>query len=237
MKAKLLLISSSQVSGRGYMDHCLPEIISLLGPELKNVLFIPYAKKDRDAYAGKITDRFRKAGLTVSSIHRVEKPVQAIEQAEAVFIGGGNTFLLLAELYRHELLDPIRVRVQEGMPYFGSSAGSNVAGLSIKTTNDMPIIYPPSFEALGLVSFTINPHYTDPLPEGAQAGETREQRIREFHEWNDNAVVALREKAMLLIEKGTARVKGEDGAMVFRKDSQAEKFFPGDRMDFLLNSP
>jgi len=231
---RLLLISSSAVEGRGFLDHCMPEISSFLGPAVKKVLFIPYAKKDRDAYASKIEERLAREGISVVSAHSSADPVKAIGEAEAIYTGGGNTFLLLKELYDNGLIGAIREKVLGGTPYFGASAGSNIAGMTIKTTNDMPIVYPPSFDALGLVPFTINPHLVEPPPDAPRAGETRAERISEFHEWNDNPVAGLRQEAMLLIEKGTILIKGGQGVKLFRKEREPEEFEPGARLDFLL---
>ncbi len=198
------------------------------------MLFIPYAKKDRGVYAEKIRERMGREGIKVRSVHEFSDPVKAVIDAESVFTGGGNTFLLVTELYRQKLMEPIREKALRGMPYFGASAGSNIAGLTMKTTNDMPIIYPPSFDTLGLVPFTINPHYTDPLPEGLQAGETRAERLKEFHEWNDNPVVALRQEAMLLMENGSILIKGGQGVKIFRKGEEPEDLVPGEKLDHLL---
>lgn len=231
----LLLISSSQVYGKSYLDHCIDEIKSFLGNEIKKILFIPYAKKDRESYAEKVKNRLEKEGFVVKSIHAASDPVKSILEAEAVFTGGGNTFLLLNELYKNNLLAIIREKILDGMFYLGSSAGSNIAGLTIKTTNDMPIIYPPSFDALGVVPFQINPHYIDPLPDELQAGETREERIREFHEWNETPVVAMRQEAMLLVQNGQILLKGGQGAKLFQKEKPPQEFFPGDKLNFLLD--
>jgi dipeptidase E len=232
-KRRLLLISSSGVHGRGYLDHAMPEILTFLAG-IREVLFIPYAKKDRGVYAEKIRERMGREGIKVRSVHEFSDPVKAVIDAESVFTGGGNTFLLVTELYRQKLMEPIREKALRGMPYFGASAGSNIAGLTMKTTNDMPIIYPPSFDTLGLVPFTINPHYTDPLPEGLQAGETRAERLKEFHEWNDNPVVALRQEAMLLMENGSILIKGGQGVKIFRKGEEPEDLVPGEKLDHLL---
>ena len=160
-------------------------------------------------------------------------PVAAVERAEALFIGGGNTFRLLDALWRHALIEPIRRRVQAGMPYVGTSAGSNVACPSIRTTNDMPIVQPPSFAALNLVPFNINPHYQDPIPGSTHMGETREQRIAEFHEENAPPVVGLREGAWLLVEDSTVVLSGSTGARLFRRGEAPAEFATGSRLDFL----
>jgi dipeptidase E len=213
---RILLISNSTLHGSGYLDHAEAEIRSFLG-DVQRVLFVPYALFDRDKYAETARQRFEKMGLELSSIHNAADPVQAVKDTGAIFIGGGNTFRLLKALYDFELLDPIRERVNSGMPYIGSSAGSNVAAPTIKTTNDMPIVQPPSFNALGLVSFQINPHYLDPDPNSKHMGETREERLVQFLEENDTPVVGLREGAMLHIENGEVVLRGSTGARIFRK--------------------
>src|SRR3954453_17173554 len=157
---RLLLLSSSRVHGGGYLDHAESEIrVFLQG--VSRILFVPYALQDREGYASTARQRFSVLGIALDSIHDADDPKRALESAQAIFIGGGNTFRLLNTLYQLDLLEAVRSRVNVGMPYMGASAGSNVAGLTIKTTNDMPIIYPPSFDALGLVPFQINPHYID----------------------------------------------------------------------------
>ena len=154
---------------------------------------------------------------------------------DALFVGGGNTFRLLKALYDFELLGPIRQRVDEGMPYIGSSAGSNVAGPTIKTTNDMPIVEPQSFAALGLVSFQINPHYLDPNPNSRHMGETRETRLLQFLEENDTPVAGIREGAMIRIESGEMILKGSTGARIFRKGHEPLEVSPGTRLNDLLS--
>ena len=153
---RILLISNSTLYGSGYLDHAETEIRSFLG-SVKRVLFLPFALHDRDGYTATAQKRFEKMGFELSSVHVAPDPKQAVFDTEAVFIGGGNTFRLLKSLYDFDLLDPIRERAAAGMPYIGSSAGSNVAGPTIKTTNDMPIVEPESLQALGIVSFQINP--------------------------------------------------------------------------------
>ena len=229
----LLLISNSTLHGSGYLDHAETEIRDFLGG-LKHVLFVPFALFDRDKYAATAQARFEKMGFELTSIHTAANPVQAVEETEAMFIGGGNTFRLLKTLYELDLLDVIRERVNAGMPYIGSSAGSNMACPTIRTTNDMPIVEPPSFNALGLVSFQINPHYIDPDPNSKHMGETREERINQFHEENETPVVGLREGAMLRIEDGETILRGSTGARIFRRGLQPLEILPGTRLDGII---
>ena len=233
MGKRLLLVSTSQTHGTGYLDHCAPEVVELFGG-VKRVLFVPFALYDRDAYATKARERFEEMGYGLDSVHEADDPRRAVEEAEAIFIGGGNTFRLLETLYRLEMIDPIRRRVEAGAPYMGTSAGSNVAGATIKTTNDMPIVEPPSFDALALVRFQINPHYVDPEPGSTHMGETRETRIREFLEENDQTVVGLREGAMLRIEGPLAVLRGARGARIFRRGHDPEEVEHGAHLDALL---
>jgi dipeptidase E len=229
---RVLLISNSTLYGSGYLDHAETEIRSFLG-DVKRVLFVPYALFDRDKYAATAQQRFQKMGYELTPVHTAADPVAAVNETDAVFVGGGNTFRLLKALYDFELLDPIRDRVSEGMPYIGSSAGSNVAAPTIKTTNDMPIVQPPSFNALALVSFQINPHYLDPDPSSKHMGETREERLIQFLEENDTPVVGLREGAMLRIENGETILRGSSGARIFRKGIEAAEILPGARLDLI----
>ena len=232
---RLLLISNSTLHGCGYLDHCAGAITSFLGPSVSRVLFVPYALFDRDAYAAKARARFDAMGYGLDSAHDFPGgAVRAVERAEAIFIGGGNTFRLLDALWREALIEPIRERVQAGMPYIGSSAGSNVACPSIRTTNDMPIIQPPSFAALELVAFNINPHYIDAVPGSTHMGETRDQRIAEFHEENTPPVIGLREGAWLLVDGPAVTLKGLNGARLFRRDETPLELASGFRVDRLI---
>jgi len=226
MPTNLLLISNSTNYGSKYLDHCESALRAILGGTGR-VLFVPYALADWDGYAGRVGDRLRRMGVEVESIHDAGDEVAAVRRARALFVGGGNTFRLLDRLYRLSLLDVIRERVRAGIPYVGSSAGSNVAGPTIKTTNDMPIVQPPDFGALGLVPFNINPHYLDPDPASRHMGETREQRIREFHEENDETVVALREGSMLRVTGTEARLAGPAGARVFVRNREPKEYADG----------
>ena len=222
---RLLLISSSNVHGYGYLDHAEPELRRIL--EGRRVAFVPFALQNHDAYTAKVRERLAKMDTEVVQVRgRAE-----IESAEAIFIGGGNTFRLLKRLYDDGLLEPIRDRVrQHKVPYIGSSAGTNVATPSIKTTNDMPVVYPPSFDALGFVPFQINPHYQDPDPNSTHRGETREERIREFLEENDATVVGLREGSMLRVEDAEVTLVGDKPARIFRRGAEPEELAPGSRV-------
>ena len=220
---RLLLISSSVVHGYGYLDHAEPELRRVLEGG-RSVSFVPFALKNHDAYVEKVRQRLAPMGFDV--VHVRERA--DIESAEAIFIGGGNTFRLLKHLYDGGFIDAIRKRVREdGVPYIGSSAGTNVATPSIRTTNDMPILYPPTFDALGFVPFQINPHYLDPDPNSTHKGETREDRIREFHEENETPVVGLREGSMLRVEENRVTLVGEKPARIFRRGQEPVELPPG----------
>lgn len=233
---RLLLVSSSSTFGTGYLDHCERQILDLyVRAGSDKLLFVPYALEDRDGYADKAETRFRSMGLELSSIHRSADPVAAVGETQGIFIGGGNTFRLLDALYRLDLLDAIRQRVLGGLPYLGTSAGSNVACPTIMTTNDMPIVQPPSFAALDLVPFQINAHYLDPDPDSKHMGETRDQRLLEFHEENEIPVVALREGAMLAIQGQGVTVDGRAGARIFLRNRQPRDCPQGTRVDLEIS--
>ncbi|MBI4869087.1 MAG: dipeptidase PepE [Candidatus Wallbacteria bacterium] len=231
---RLLLISNSYQHGLGYLDHCEQELRALYGPAVRRVLFVGYAGSDLASYARGARERFGRMGYELDAVQDAEAPAEAVREAEAIFIGGGNTFRLLKALYEKGLVEAIRKRVLEGMPYGGASAGANVACVSIRTTNDMPIVQPPSFGALDLVPFNINPHYLDPDPSSTHRGETREQRIREFHEENWPPVVGLREGAMLRIEDSSMQLAGVNGARLFERGREPRELACGEPLDFLL---
>lgn len=232
-RIRLLLISSSRVHPTGYLDHCETEIRDFLGG-VKRILFVPFALRDHAGYAGRVRERLGRMGLEVDSLHHPGDPKDSIRRSQAIFVGGGNTFRLLNDLYTRSLVQPLRAHVLAGCPYIGSSAGTNVACLTIKTTNDMPIVYPPSFEALSLVPFNVNPHYLDADPASTHMGETREERIREFHEMNSPPVVGLREGAILRIEGPSMTLRGSAGARLFLQDEPPREIPPGSPLDFLL---
>jgi dipeptidase E len=230
---RLLLISTSTVFGTRYLEHAYDELRDLLG-QTGRVLFIPYALKDCEGYAGRARAAFREMGYELESLHRSAHPLQTVEKAEAIFCGGGNTFRLLKALGDAQLIEPIRRRVLAGMPYSGASAGANIACPTIRTTNDMPIVEPCSLAALNLVSFQINAHYVDADPNSTHMGETRETRIREFHEENTAPVVGLREGAMLRVDGDRIELRGRAGARIFRRGQAAVEVHPGAVLDDYL---
>jgi dipeptidase E len=230
---RVLLISNSTMHGGGYLEHCAHEIRDFLGDK-KRVLFVPYALHDHDVYTEKARAAFAAIGHDLSSVHQHAHSPAALADADAVFVGGGNTFRLLSALHHYQLLTAIRERALAGMPYIGSSAGTNVATPSIRTTNDMPIVQPPSFTALQLVPFQINPHYLDPDPESPHMGETREERIRQFHEEHVVPVLGLREGCLLRVAGERMELRGTTRARLFRRDREPEEFTPPCDLSFLL---
>jgi dipeptidase E len=230
---RLLLISNSTLHGSGYLDHAEQELRDFLGA-IKRVLFVPFALHAQDAYAAQARKRFEAMGYELESVHEARDAKNAVDTAEVIFIGGGNTFRLLNRLYRADLLLPIRRRVEAGMPYSGSSAGAVVAAPTIKTTNDMPIVEPTSFNSLGLVPFQINAHYLDPDPDSTHMGETREERIIQFLEENETPVVGLREGCMIRVEQGVHMLKGRTKARIFRRGFDPLELDPGATLDFLF---
>ncbi|QQR73511.1 MAG: dipeptidase PepE [Holophagales bacterium] len=230
---RLLLLSNSTSFGRGLLDHAAEELADFLAP-CRRVAFVPFALADRDGYAERIRARLAALDLAVDAVADGAEGHRTLLEAEAVFVGGGNTFRLLSTLQRRGLLPLLAERARAGMPYVGSSAGTNLAGPTIRTTNDMPIVEPTSLDALGLVPFQINPHYLDPDPASTHMGETREQRLREFHEENATPVLALREGAWLRVEGGRARLGGLRGARLFRRGAAPEELLPGAALDRLL---
>lgn len=230
---RILLISNSTLYGSGYLDHAESEIHDFLG-NVRNILFVPFALYDRDAYALMARERFQKMNYDLTSVHTIADPSQAMKKTDAIFIGGGNTFRLLKALYDFELRHAIQQSANEGIPYIGSSAGAIVAGPTIKTTKDMPIVQPPSFDSLGLVSFQISPHYLDPDLNSTHMGETQEERISQFLEENDAPVVGLREGTMLRVECGSITLKGTTEARIFRKGDTPVEISPGSSLDHLL---
>lgn len=229
-----LLASTSTVFGGAYLDYIFP----VLNAHFKNVerlIFIPYARPggiSHDAYTAKAQEAFNTIDLEVKGIHEFENPKEALQNAEAVFTGGGNTFLLVDQLYKNDLMASLRERIFEGLPYLGTSAGTNIAGVSMQTTNDMPIIYPPSFKTIGAVPFNINPHYLDPEPGSTHMGETRETRIGEFHKFNTIPVVGLREGSWIEVRGKTNTLRGTLSARIFEAGKKPYELETGSTLNF-----
>lgn len=233
---KLLLISNSTMSGEPYLDYPKYEIQKFLGEKPVTALFIPYAAVtfSFDEYCAKVEERFAEIGHHIIGIHSFENQVKAIEQAEAIVVGGGNTWQLVRMMHERKLMNPIREKIFNNTPYIGWSAGANVACPTLRTTNDMPIIDPLGFECIGLVPFQINPHYIDANPEG-HGGETREQRINEFLEINPDVYVAgLREGTMFKLKDEHLELIGERSCRIFKKGKEPQELSAGDNFNFLL---
>jgi dipeptidase E len=234
---RLLLLSSSRQGETGYLQHAKPAIREFLGGAVRRVLFLPYARVigEYDAYVEQVGAVFDDLGYNLHGIHRVENPIRAIEQAEALAVGGGNTWQLAREVHRLMLTEPIRRRVRAGTPYLGWSAGSNLACPTFQTTNDMPICEPLGLDALGLIPFQINPHYLHGNPPGFH-GETREERIIEYLELHPDVwAVGLREGTMLRIEDGSIRLIGDQPCRVFRRGHEFRELGPDASFEFLLS--
>lgn len=219
---KIIIASTSTLYNGDYLDYLLPEL-RIHFKEVKELIFIPFARPggiSYDEYTAKVSSFFANLNIQVKGIHEFENPKQAIANAQALFTGGGNTFVLVDMLYKYDLFESIAESVSKGVPYLGTSAGSNICGLTMGTTNDMPIVCPPSFKTLGLVSFNINPHYLDPVEGSTHMGETRETRINEFHCYNPQAVLGLREGSWLEVIGDTITLKGNLTARLFQQGKE-----------------
>lgn len=216
----IIIASTSTLHGGDYLEYILPEL-SVHFEHCKTILFIPFARPggiSHDEYTAKVALAFAKINKGVKGIHEFEDFSKAIKNAEGIFTGGGNTFLLVTQLYENNIMNVLADAVKNGIPYIGTSAGSNICGLTMQTTNDMPIIYPPSFETLGLVPFNLNPHYLDSDTQSKHMGETREARINEFHSFNSIPVLGLREGSWLDVKGDTITLKGNLTARLFRQN-------------------
>lgn len=233
---KLLLISNSTNAGEEYLRYPLPTIATFL-QGIQEIVFVPYAAVTFSyaAYEKKVQARFAELGIRVRSVHRAKDPRKMIREAEAICVGGGNTFALTKKMQEQGLMSAILRKIKAGTPYVGWSAGSNVCCPTICTTNDMPIVEPASFKAIGAIPFQINPHYLDANPEG-HAGETREQRILEYIEANPRRwVVGLREGCILHYEEGQLQLIGSRPMRIFRKGQPIREVVAGDDLSFLYN--
>lgn len=230
---KLIIASTSTLHGGDYLDYLFPTLKEHF-KNVKTLLFIPYARPggiSHDEYTKIAAKALQKLNITVKGIHEFENSIEAVKNAEAIFTGGGNTFLLVTELYRNNILDSIEEVINKGTPYLGTSAGSNICGLTMGTTNDMPIIYPPSFRTLGFVSFNINPHYLDPDKNSKHMGETRETRINEFHKFNPQPVLGLREGSWLAVDGDSIVLKGGLTARLFRQNNNPIELEPDSELN------
>lgn len=228
-RRKLLLHSGGDISSalNDVADHL---------DGARRAVFLPFARANHDEYAALMAERMARIGVTIISAHVAPVPAVAVEESDAILVGGGNTFRLLRALHQYALLDVIRMRVADGVPYFGASAGSNVACPTIRTTNDMPIVEAPTFDALNLVPFQINPHYVDPPPPELRVGETRVERLQEFLEENDVTVIGLREPSWVRVDDDRMTLHGDGGAVVFRRGSEPEELSPGSDVSHLLTA-
>jgi dipeptidase E len=220
-----IIASTSTLYGGNYLDYLLPEL-KLHFQNCKSILFIPYAQPSGlsyEDYTNRVAVAFSEINIAVKGIHEFEDPKTAIEEAEGIFTGGGNTFLLVFQLYKNKVMDALAEAIKKGTPYLGTSAGSNICGLTMQTTNDMPIIYPPSFQTLGIVPFNINPHFLDADLQLKHNGETREMRIKEFHYLNSPPVIGLREGSWLAVKGDKITLKGGLNARLFQKNSVPEE--------------
>lgn len=229
-----IIASTSTLHGGDYLEYILPELKQHFS-ECKTLLFIPYARPSgisHENYTEKVAEAFAKINIAVKGIHEFENPVKALESAEGIFTGGGNTFLLVAQLYKNNLMATFTEVIKKGTPYLGTSAGSNICGLTMQTTNDMPIIYPPSFKTLGIIPFNLNPHYLDADEQSTHMGETRETRIAEFHQFNTLPVLGLREGSWLEVKGEKITLKGALNARLFLQNQTPQELASGIDLNF-----
>lgn len=225
---KLIIASTSTLHGGNYLEYILPVLQNHFS-NISTLLFIPYAQPggiSYEDYTSIVKKTFSKIDINVKGIHEFENPIIALEEAEGIFTGGGNTFLLVTKLYENNIMKTLKKVIEKGKPYLGSSAGSNITGLTMQTTNDMPIIYPPSFETLGLIPFNLNPHYLDPDLQSKHMGETRETRIKEFLSLNTTPVLGLREGSWIEVNDEKIILKGTLTARWFRKNQSPIELKP-----------
>ena len=221
MMKKMIVASTSTLFGERFLEYLIP-VLKLHFQHVDRLLFIPYARPggvSYESYTQIVSEALKELPIDVSGIHEFSNPKSAVEEAEAIFIGGGNTFVLLDTLIKQDLIPALRLTVENGTPYLGTSAGSNIVGPNVRTTNDMPIVHPASLNSLHLIPVNINPHYLDPDPNSKHKGETRETRIKEFHTYNSEKVVGLREGSWIEVNGDQMIIKGEQTARIFQKDN------------------
>ncbi len=231
----LVVASTSTLHGSGYLEY-LYETLEELFRSTKKVLFVPYARPggiSHEEYTEIAAKSFKKIDKEIIGIHSYKNPLVALQEAKGIFIGGGNTFVLVSQLYHFGVMAPLRDMLFEGVPYLGTSAGSNICGLTMQTTNDMPIVYPPSFKTLGVIPFNLNPHYLDPDPQSTHMGETRETRIKEFHTQNSIPVLGLREGSWLRVKGDVIVLEGKFNARSFEKGKEPIEMAAGSFINYL----
>ena len=231
----LIIASTSTLHNGDYLEYLLPTLRDHFA-NCETIVFIPYARPggiSHDEYTEKVGMAFSKINKKVIGLHTFEHPVEAIQNAEGIFTGGGNTFLLVTQLYQNNVMEVLSNVIEKGIPYLGSSAGSNITGVSMQTTNDIPIIYPPSFKTLEAIPFNLNPHYLDADIQSKHMGETRETRIKEFHAFNTTPVLGLREGSWLDVKGSKIILKGTLTARLFRQNQSPEELHPETDLGFL----
>ncbi|WP_179317304.1 dipeptidase PepE [Winogradskyella undariae] len=231
----IIIASTSTIHGSGYLEYLLEEL-KIHFKTTDTILFIPYARPggiSHGEYTNTAAKAFAKIDKTIKGIHEFENAEEAIKNAKGIFVGGGNTFVLVSQLYKNNALLAIKDAVKNGTPYLGTSAGSNICGLTMHTTNDMPIVYPPSFKTLGLVPFNINPHYLDPIEGSTHMGETRETRIKEFHAYNSQPVIGIREGSWIEVKDEKLTLKGTLKARVFEYNKTPYEIATNSDLEFL----
>jgi dipeptidase E len=231
----IIIASTSTVHGSGYLEYLIDELKTHFA-SAEEILFIPYARPggiSHDDYTKTAAKVFAAIGKSVKGLHEYDDPKKAIRNAKGIFTGGGNTFVLVNQLYKNDVLISLEEAINNGTPYLGTSAGSNICGLTMNTTNDMPIVYPPSFKTLSLVPFNINPHYLDPNPDSKHMGETRETRIKEFHAFNTQPVIGLREGSWIEVKGDKLKLKGELNARIFEYGEAPYEIPTGSDLGFL----
>lgn len=233
---KVIIASTSTIHGSGFLEYLQPHLERQF-KSITNLLFIPYARPggiSHTAYTSIVGDALSSLPLSVQGIHEFDDPIKAIKDAEAIYVGGGNTFVLMDQLISIGLIDVLKAKVKAGTPYLGTSAGSNIVGPNVKTTNDMPIVHPETLDALDLVPFNINPHYLDPDPDSKHKGETRETRIKEFHAYNDTNVIGLREGSWIEVNGSACVLKGPMTARIFKKNTDPFEILPETDLNEIL---
>jgi dipeptidase E len=233
----IILASTSTLFGEDYLAYLKP-VIKELFTGVSEIIFVPYARPggiSHDDYTAKAAAAFKELNITVKGLHSFSNPKEGIKNAKGFFTGGGNTFLLVKQLHELNLMQALKTAVENGTPYLGASAGSNIGGINMKTTNDMPIVYPPDFTTMGLVPFNLNPHYLDPDPDSKHNGETRETRIKEFHTQNNIPVVGLREGNWIKVTEDKMTVEGGRETRIFEQGKEPYEIPAGSLLSFQGN--